>query len=208
METSQDPLSVRETQLNAALQFFSLAVQSYDPNRPDHGRSGARNTLVAVIQLLAVLFPNTPALPIALQDLLQGLVDLDRGRVIPLLKPLKTGGAPPKALQEDLLRALPAAAMTCLMEGGQMARIDAAREVASRLSRLGYRLGRIPHGRIAKWREEMMRESARENLAVQRYQHALKAVKEMGMDATAAVSFLLGNLPLLYPAEFPKKGAS
>jgi hypothetical protein len=57
-EQKRMPTSVEE--IRAAMQFFSIAVASYNPNRPDHGRSGVRNALIAVIQLVAALFPNAP----------------------------------------------------------------------------------------------------------------------------------------------------
>ena len=50
-EQKRVPISLEE--IAAAMQFFSIAVASYDPNRPDHGRSGVRNALIAVIQLVA-----------------------------------------------------------------------------------------------------------------------------------------------------------
>jgi hypothetical protein len=54
-------------------------ASEYDPNQPDHGRSSARIALIGVMNFLAVLFPHLDTLPLALQDLLQGLVDLDQG---------------------------------------------------------------------------------------------------------------------------------
>jgi len=41
----------------------------------DHGRSNAKIALIGVLEFLSVLFPDTPTLPTALQDLLQGLAD-------------------------------------------------------------------------------------------------------------------------------------
>lgn len=195
---------VDPAELATAMELLPLAAGSYDPNGPDYGRRGARNTLIAVVRLLAVLFPNTPTLPLALQDLLQGLADLDRGTVIPLLKPAKVRGRPPNPLGNDLFRALAAAAMTCLMEQQGMSLDLAARDIATRLRRLGYPAGRISHRNIAKWREKMMTERAAENLGVQRYQLALKSTRQM--TANEAVTFLLNSLTTLSAGEFPKKG--
>jgi hypothetical protein len=201
-EQKRVPTSVEE--IAAAMQFFSIAVASYDPNRPDHGRSGVRNALIAVIQLVAALFPNAPVLPLPLNHLLYGLADLDRGKVPPLLKRKKVPHSPGNPLLIDLFRALPSAAMTHLMERG-VGREDAANEIAKRLNRLGYKLPGdklITGPRIIKWREKLMTELARENLAVAQYQFALTAVRKF----KDPVGYLVGLMPQLYPPQIPKKG--
>jgi len=203
-------MTSRSDQVTAAIQELWRKLQiasAYSPTQPDRGRSSVRIALIGVLEFLSILFPDAPTLPVGLQDLLQGLVDLDRGGVIPLLEPADLHGRPPNSLGVELFRAIPAAAMTLLMEGRHgMSLEQAGREIASRLSKLGYRGGRISHQKIAKWREKMMTESVRENLAVQRYELALTWVK--GLDAAAAVNFLLSCLPSLHPAEFPKNGMS
>jgi len=204
--TESDQRSIRTGELSAAMQLLSLAVGSYDPNRPDHGRSGVRNALIAVIQLLAVLFPNKPTLPLSLNHLLYGLADLDRGKVPPLLKPKRVRHSPGNALVDDLFRAFPSAALTCLVERG-VDRQTAADDIAKRLTRLGYKLpgGKLVTGpRIIKWREKMMTELARENLAVAQYQFALKTVKSNKLDDP--IGYLIGMMPQLYPPQIPKKG--
>ena len=47
-----------------------------------------------------------------------------------------------------------------------------------------------------------MTERAAENRAVAQYQLALKIVKSM--DSKAAVDFLMGSMPAIYPPNFPK----
>ena len=203
-EAEQKRVPTSGEEIAAAMQFFSIAVASYDPNRPDHGRSGVRNALIAVIQLVAALFPNAPVLPLPLNHLLYGLADLDRGKVPPLLKRKKVPHSPGNPLLNDLFRALPSAAMTCLMEQG-VGREEAANEIAKRLNRLGYKLPRdklITGPRIIKWREKLMTELARENLAVAQYQFALTAVGKF----KDPVGYLVGIMPQLYPPQIPKKG--
>jgi hypothetical protein len=199
-------MTSRPDEVTAAIQELWRKLQiasAYSPAQPDHGRGCARIALIGVLEFLSILFPKTPTLPLALEDLLQGLVDLDRGTVIRLLAPADLRGRPPDPLSSELFRALVAAAMTIVMNG--MGREAAARNIAGRLSKLGYRLGRIPHVKIAKWREKMMSESPSENLAVQRYELALKLVKDL--EPNKAAEFLLDSLRTLCPAEFPKKGA-
>jgi hypothetical protein len=202
-----NPINARQAELTAALQGLAQKLQiasAYNPAQPDHGRSSARIALIGVQEFLSVLCHNAPTLPLALEDLLIGLVDLDRGTAIPLLRPAKVTGRRPKPLSEDLFRALVAAATTSLMKNREIDRELAARDIAGRLSKLGYRLGRLPHVKIQKWREKMMAEPAAENLAVQRYFHALRLVE--GKEPSEAANFLLANAAALYPAEFPKKG--
>jgi hypothetical protein len=189
--------------------FFALrAASNYDPAQPDHGRASVVAALVGVNQLIAALFPNEPALPVALIELACALKDLDRGTVAPLLKHAELGHRPPNALSDELFRAIPAAAMTLQMKAGK-SRDDAADEIANRLNRMGYRHpsgDRIEGSQVAKWREKMMTERAAENLAVARYQLALERVK--GMEAAEAAKFLLSNMPALYPPKIPKKPTS
>jgi len=206
MQTPSQPPSTREAELAAAIQQFWIRLQiasSYDPAAQDSGRSSARVALIAVMEFLAVLYPKLSPLPLALQDLLQGLTDLDRGTVIPLLTRSKKRGRRPNELADELFRAIAAAAMTSLMKSPEMDRDLAARNIARRLSEMGYGPGRLTSAQLSKWREKMMTESATENLAVQRYNLALKWVNDM--QSAEAVRFLLDHLPIFHPAHFPKR---
>jgi hypothetical protein len=194
----------RQAELQAAMQFLALALGAYDPTQPDHGRASVRNAIVGVIRLIAALFPDKPSLPISLNHLLYAIYDLDRGKVAPLLQAATPSKNPGLSLTEDLFRALPAAAMTCLVKQG-MRREGAARDIARRLTRMGYRSNagdEFTASQIAKWREKMMTERAAENRAAAQYQLALDTVKSM--DGNVAVNFLMDCMPQLYPANFPK----
>lgn len=200
-----------QVELAAAMNFLGLALgtaSNYQPAERDHGRAGVVTALVGVNQLIAALFPDKPALPMPLIDLACALKDLDRGIVGPLLRPAKVSHRPPNALSDELFRSLPAAAMTLFMQGG-LKRDDAGRTVASRIGKMGYRDAsgnRISSVQIAKWREKMMTERASENLAVARYQLALKQVQ--GKDPADAAGLVLDSLPALYPPQMPKTPAS
>jgi hypothetical protein len=194
----------RQAELQAVMQFLALALGAYDPTQPDHGRASVRNALVGVIRLIAALFPDKPSLPISLNHLLYAIYDLDRGKVAPLLQPATPSKNPGLSLTEDLFRALPAAAMTCLVKQG-IKREGAARDIARRLTRMGYRSSagdEFTASQIAKWREKMETERAAENRAAAQYQLALETVKSM--DSNVAVNFLMDSMPQLYPANFPK----
>jgi hypothetical protein len=199
--------SNREAELASAMQFLNLALGaggSYDPTQPDHGRASVKAALVGVIRLLGALFPNKPALPISLNHLLYALHDLDRGKTPPLLERATPSKNPGLFLIVELFRAIPAAAMTCLLKQG-VKRDVAAKEVARRLTGMGYRSdsgGRFEASQIAKWREKMMTERAAENRAAAQYQLALEMVKSM--EGRAAFDFLMRSMPDLYPPNFPK----
>jgi hypothetical protein len=208
----ENPNRIREAELGAAMQFLAFALRmasTYDPAQRDHGRGSVRTALVGVIKLIAELFPNEPALPISLNHLLYGLWDLDRGKVVPLLKPIEVSNNPGNSLSEDLFRALPAAAMTRLMDHRMVKRADAARDVARRLTKEGYR---HPSGepitgpQVEDWRDKMMTERAAENRAVAQYQLAIETVK--AMEAREAFEFLMRSMPSLYPPNFRKNPPS
>ena len=93
--------------------------------------------------------------------------------------------------------------MTSLMRSPEMDRDLAARNIARRLKEMGYSPGNLTAVQLAKWQEKMMTERAAQNLAVQRYELALKCVKELA--PAEAVKFLLRNLPILHPTTFPKR---
>jgi hypothetical protein len=197
----------RGPKIAAAFQHLSMMLQlasEYDPNQPDHGRSSARIALIGVMNFLAVLLPQLDTLPLALQDLLQGLVDLDQGRVVPLLARADLRGAPPTSFSDALLRGLAAAALTCLVDGREMQLKEAAAYVARRLNGLGYGPKRLSGVQVSKWREKLTAPSVKEGPAAQRYQLALKLVE--GKAPIPAVDSLLTTLRAMHPANFPKKG--
>ena len=116
-----------------------------------------------------------------------------------------SGGTPRIPRRDELFRAMAAAAMTCLVERTAMTRAQAAKDVARRLSRMGYKhpSGKeIKPAQIVAWREKMMTELAAENRAVGRYQTALYWVKDE--EPQAALTFLLNALPGVSPARNPK----
>ena len=213
--TGPEPVpSVREIQrpptwendLSIALQRLSLHLQiaaDYDPAATDHGRSSVIVALIGVIEFLSVLCWNAPTVPVPLQDLLQALVDLDRGTSNPLFTRAKpnSAGRPPTPLAEELFRAMVAAAMTKRVDP-QMSLELAARDIARRVIALGYPEGKISHSQIAKWREKMM-EGDFESRAVQRYRLALELVKDRG--PLDGAKYLLSHLPALYPIGFAEQ---
>jgi hypothetical protein len=157
---NEGSLTNRSADLQAALRFCSgalrIAAASYDPSRPADARGCVRIALVGVIQLISELCPNEASVLFPLNELLYGLHDLDHGKVVPLLGPTKVSHSPGNALSDELFRAMAAAAMTCLVERTAMTREQAAKDVARRLSRMGYNhpSGKeIKPAQIADWRE-------------------------------------------------------
>jgi hypothetical protein len=197
-------------EIRAAIQLLGEALgkasSSFTLTPPDQARAAVRAALVATIQLISALYPDEPSFPGPLNQLLYDLKDLDHGRVGPLLEPTKVPNRPPSATSEELFRAIVAAAMTLLMDGGKVSRNEAARDIARRLSKMGckHSSGKPVTGpQIAKWREKMTTEWAAENLAVARYQLALQMVS--GEPPVEVVALILDSLTDLSPANFPKK---
>jgi len=191
--------------LTNALQRLVTHLQiasEYNPAAADHGRSSVIVALIGILDFLSVLHWRAPSLPLPLQDLLQALVDVDRGTSNSLFQSSKGCGRPPTRLGEELFRAMVAAAMTKRLQDPEMDLGLAARDIKRRLVALGYPDGKIGHNQIAKWREKMM-EGDFKSRAVQRYGLALKWVKALG--PVEGAGFLLGHLPVLYPVAFPKK---
>jgi hypothetical protein len=191
--------------LAIALQRLGTHLQiasEYNPAAADHGRASVIVALVGILEFLSVLYRRAPSLPLPLQDLLQALVDLDRGTSNALFQPSKRRGRPPTRLGEELFRAMVAAAMTKRLEDPEMDLGLAARDIKRRLVALGYPDGKVEHKQIAKWREKM-EEGHLESRAVQRYRFALECVKTFG--PVEGADFLLGHLPALYPVGFAKK---
>jgi len=196
----------RGEQLRQALQFLGVALQvacsDYDPHAPDHGRSSVQNALIGVLEFLAVLAPHQATLPAPLQDLLLGLVDLNHGTVIPLLQPAEKRGRAPKPIGDDLFRAVAAAAMTHLMTDPGIDRELAARDIAVQLNKMGHK-PTLTAKEIMKWRERIMAGDPLGNLALQRYQIALRQVK--GAEPKRGAADLLANLPPMHLGNFPRK---
>jgi len=195
----------RRREIAGAMERLWIMLQlasAYRPAPEHRQRRNVINALVAVIEFLTALGADADVSPPALNDLLYELVDLDRGIVGPLLKPTKLHGRPPKALSDDLSRAMAAAAMTRLMDGRAMSREEAAYDIARRLNKLGYKSTRARE--VAKWREKMMAEPS--NPAVSRYHYALELLKPL--DSASAVKFLLAWLPVVAPPNIPNKRPS
>jgi len=195
--------------LAGARQFLIETLNNsaaYNPSVPDGGRASVRNLLVAVIQFLSELFPNDAYRLMPLNHLLYGLADLDNGRTVPLLKPVKVKNRPKGPLNDALFRAMAAAAMTRLMDPGIMSRQTAAEEIARMLTRMGYKhpSGKLIRGsQLADWREKMETDLPRENIAVARYRLTLDLVK--AKPGKEAAEFILQTLPAFWLPNFPKK---
>lgn len=201
--------SNRSTELQAALRFVFGTLQEasvgYDRLQPE-ARRRVGKALVAAIHLISEIYPNEPSFAFPLNDLLYSLFDLDHGKVLPLLRPAKIANSPGNALADELFKAIPAAAMTCLVEGKVMQRKQASQDILKRLRAMGitHLSGKaITANQITKWRENMMAGWASENYAVARYVFALKYVS--GLGPVAAVKFLLGSLsaPSTIPENSP-----
>ena len=123
-------------------------------------REAARMAIIGVIVFMKSLPGFTLQIRSPLMNLGLALVDLEDGKVSPMLKPAKKskGGRTPDLFTRDALKACAAAMTEVLMKRAGMPRLDAAGEVAKVL-----RENRIPIGKrdsteasqknaVAQWR--------------------------------------------------------
>ncbi len=130
-EPTLDPLEIMRRKLRGAL------IVS-DSQRPDQMRAVLQVTLGEIQSFLADVFgPHEKSLTL-LRELIYALQDLDRGNVVPLLKPRKVSHRSPDPIAEEGFRAFAAATMELLVKGGER-RKNAAKRVADNLHRQGYR---------------------------------------------------------------------
>lgn len=206
--SSTDTTKMNPAELRGAIQLLYLTLQhassDFEGAEPPEARARVRNALIGITRLISALYPNETRFFLPLNALLYALHDLDNGKVVPLLAPAKVSNRPTNALADELFKAIPAAAMTCLMEGKAMKRSEASREILKRLRAMNitHHAGeQITANQITKWREKMMTELAAENRAVARYQYMLEYVG--GLEPMAAVEFLLDSLADLPPPTIP-----
>jgi hypothetical protein len=199
----------RTAELQGAVLFFSRAIQmaaiNYDPSQPEDVRKSLAIALVGAIHLISAMHPNEPSFMRPLNELLYGLMDLDHGKVVAFLKAAKVPHSPGNSLADELFKAIPSAAMTCLVDARLMTREGAAQDIARRLARAGLEQlsGKpITDRQIKKWRERMMEGLPSESFAVARYRWALEWVKNW--EPRAAVEFLLRSLIDLTAPKNPK----
>ncbi|MFY9836128.1 MAG: hypothetical protein WAK55_06595 [Xanthobacteraceae bacterium] len=208
----QETVSARSAAIVAAIGGLGATLHAsslYNAKLPQDVRKVAANILIKVIDLIMELYPKNPEWVITLDQLLYGLKDLDRGKPNVLFEPVKLDNRPPNTIADVIFRAIPAAAMTCLMRKDGIKRAEAAETIARKLRKLGYkdRSGAaIKTAQIAQWREEAMARRPKEQLAARRYRDALNEVK--GMTPEEAVTYLLASLPNLPPPHFPQNPLS
>jgi hypothetical protein len=205
-------VSARSAAIMARIERLAVTLHqssTYDGQGPQEVRKVAANVLIKVVDLVLELYPDHPEWVVPLQQLLFGLKDLDRGKPNRLFEPVKVDHCPPNSISDVMFRAIPAAAMTCLMERGGIKRTQAAATIAKRLNALGYTDrfgGAIKGAQVEQWREEAMAKRPKEELAARRYHEALIEVEAKAPQE--AVTYLLESLPRLPPPHFPNNPGS
>lgn len=206
LELLKSPVEKRLAELLASL---VRARKQFDPSAADHGRTAIYQALLGVIGYVSDVIPARPDLVQPLHDLLYGLKDLDRGTVVPLLRPADIENRPPNSISQKLLRA-DAAVLMELMQMDKVERKQAADTVARRLERLGFRDGgkSISGKRVAYWRDKMKKPDGPSDVAVSRYVFALEALKAIyPNDPMSAFRFYIDCMADLDTPAIRKKGA-
>jgi hypothetical protein len=182
-------------------------ADAFDPAAEDAGRASAIMSLVAIGEFLTAVFGTGLSTP--LRQLQYALHDLDGGKVVPLLEPMKVAHRPAQPVGIKGFRAVAAAAMELMIQAG-VGRKEAARQVARKLSQLGYDDGPgriITADRVEDWRDHVLTERPAEDVGAARFQR-LKD-RFAGCDPSklkTGADLLLERLPLAVP--IPKKPPS
>src|SRR5262249_50074649 len=158
----------------------------------DDGRQGAFTALAAswmFITLFRTTFNEELHVPILrLQD---ALSMLDKNRVEPLLRPVRSSGHPPSSYTYACLKGYAAAAVELLLQHG-LARADAYLAVAKRLSELGVQPGRgsgvVTATTVRNWYDEVSSDVGRHDIPAVMFDKKLLSNK--GADRTQTLEKL------------------
>lgn len=186
---------------------LNVAARAFDPSAADGGRLGVILAMTALHDFLTANFNDDPPALIAIRHLLYSLADLESGKLAPLLTPKKVKNRPRDSAAKDAFRAFGAVAMDLFMESG-VPRKQAARDVATALSRMGYDDGPgkpIKARMVEDWRDRMMTERPAENLAAGRFHRMKKALRAKFPSAPSeAAKHVLNGLPSVARPRNPK----
>lgn len=195
------------SELRKLSSLLTLSNAQYKLGAEDHGRMGARDALIAVINFVSQAIPDGAELALPLNQLLYGLRDLDAGQVVPLLQPKKVTKRPPAPFATGLFRAMAAVLMELYQRAG-MAREVAAAKAARDLTNLGYldhKQKAISAAQVEDWRDKMRVEQRTKNPAGQRYSRTLAELeKRFPAKPLAAAQYLLDALPAIEPPAVPR----
>jgi hypothetical protein len=203
---------VRVEPLIAELRKLSFLLRvskaQFYPDADDHGRSGVRNALIAVINFISQVLPDGPDLASSLNELLLALKDLDVGQVVPMVQRANIENRPPISLATLLFRAMAAVLMELNQQAG-LSRREAAVKAARELNRLGYRDGakqRITAAQVEDWRDNVKAPQASNDLGAQRYSLSLEELqRQYPGKPQEAFKFVLDVLPGLSTPTIPGK---
>ena len=182
--------------------LLKVARTQFHTEDPDHGRSGARNTIIAAIHFISRVLPDGPELVLPLKSILYGLEDLDNGHVPPILTRAKLGKKGPVALGSRITRAMAAALMDLYQQAGQERRASAI-SASQKMNHLGYRDDKrmkISATQVENWRDTMKENQGADDLPARQYATTLSMLAGMfpGKPERAA-EFFLQNLPFIEP---------
>lgn len=208
----------RDAHSNIATQLLRLrlgltaAAKHFNSSAEDHGRVGVQLALFELDFFLRGLFGTQHAsIFMPLNQLRYALIDLDRGKVVPLLTPKKTKNRPKDSSAKEALRSSAAVAMELFMKG-KVQRKQAARNVAKRLSEMGYEHSpgkQISAKHVEDWRDRMMTERPSEFEPAGRFHRLVPQLELRFRDnPLAAATYLLQQIAATAPPDIPKKPPS
>ncbi len=207
-----DPHSAILARLERLRVGFNTAAKLFDQSAEDHGRVSILFAFNELDDFLRVIFGiRNTSIFIPLNQLRYALHDLERGKVVPLLKPKKVKNRPRDSAAKEAFRALAAVAMDLFVKG-KVPRKQAARDVAKSLSEMGYVNGPgkpITGPLVEDWRDRMITERPSQYLPAARYHRMLAGLtSRFPNDPITAARYLLASIPGVVPPDNPKKPPS
>jgi len=184
---------------------LEIARERFKADEAGHGRLGVLTALDVFNRLGTALLANQAAELLApIRSLQHALIDAEQGKAHPLLIPKKPSARPPDRTEHRGLAGIAAVLMELQMDAGKSV-LEAARQVARRLDRLGYRTPQgktISPNRVTKWRNRAMTELATEDIVAERYIRMLAEIRnKYPGNPTEAFEQTLKSLPEVLPIE-------
>jgi hypothetical protein len=184
---------------------LEIARERFDADEDGYGRLGVLTAIDVFNRLGTVLLPNRAAELLApMRSLQHALIDAEQGKTHPLFTPKQLSARPLDRTEHRGLAGIAAVLMQLQMDAGK-SKQDAARQVARRLDRLGYRTSQgktISLNRVIGWRRRATTERVTEDIVAERYVGMLSQMRiEFPGNPTEAFEQILKNLPQALPVE-------
>jgi hypothetical protein len=200
--------------LNRGLRFLFARLREARQQFESEGDGGRRGafTALAATWMFIVLFEGTrsESLQVPILCLQDALASLEKGLVLPIVRPARRRGRPPSSEMRAHLRGLAAGTVRRLMQTG-LNRQDAFRAVAERLSQLEVQpergAGRVTPDTVRHWYDEVAADVGRHGTEARMFDSMFAADEDSRLSAlppvqarSHALACLAGWVQATFPA--------